>query len=245
MNSLKIIELNGRRTVDSREVAEMIGMQHCDLLKKVRGYHRILDKEELLSPQFFIESSYINSQNKEQPCYLLTKKGCEMVANKLTGEKGVLFTARYVEAFNAMETNQLQLQNLSPELQFMIQSEIKLKEHDRRLDQLEGDLPITPYECNLISREVKLRIKKIINEYNLVLNSKQRRKLFYEIKHDATIIAGVSQYNHILKKDLDRIIAYINNWDPSVATLAGILGYKQQSLFKNEHKKRHSTTDQD
>ena len=28
-----------------------------------------------------------------------------MVANKLTGEKGILFTAQYVEAFNEMETN--------------------------------------------------------------------------------------------------------------------------------------------
>ena len=26
-----------------------------------------------------------------------------MVANKLTGEKGVIFTAQYVEAFNKME----------------------------------------------------------------------------------------------------------------------------------------------
>lgn len=34
---------------------------------------------------------------------MLTKKGCEMVANKMTGEKGVLFTAAYVTAFNKME----------------------------------------------------------------------------------------------------------------------------------------------
>lgn len=251
MDSLKIIELNGQRTVDSREVAEMVGMQHKHLLEKVRNYEHILLSRNLGSVEFFIPSEYQDTTGRTLKCYLLTKKGCEMVANKLTGEKGVIFTARYVEAFNAMETNQLQLQNLSPELQFMIQTEIKdrqqdklLQQHEERFNQIESNLPITPYECNLISREVKLRIKKIIDEYNLVLNSKQRRKLFNEIKHDATIIAGVSQYNHILKKDLDRIIAYINNWYPSGATLAGILGYEQQSLFKNGHKKRHSLSDQ-
>ena len=37
------------------------------------------------------------------PCYLLSKMGCEMVANKLTGEKGILFTAAYVKRFNEME----------------------------------------------------------------------------------------------------------------------------------------------
>nr|DAR30594.1 MAG TPA: regulatory protein [Caudoviricetes sp.] len=245
MNSLKIIELNGQRTVDSREVAEMIEVTHANLLKKIRVYEDILLKSKLTSVDFFIPSEYQDTTGRTLKCYLLTKMGCEMVANKLTGEKGVVFTAKYVEAFNTMESNQLQLQNLSPELQFMIQSEIKLKEHDRRLDQLEGDLPITPSECNLISREVKSRIKKVISENNLIVNNKQRRKLFNEIKHDATIIAGVTQYNYILKKDLDKVIAYINNWYPSGATLAVIMGYEQQSLFKNEHKKRHSTTNQD
>jgi len=37
------------------------------------------------------------------PCYLITKKGCDMVANKMTGEKGVLFTATYVTKFDEME----------------------------------------------------------------------------------------------------------------------------------------------
>ena len=29
--------------------------------------------------------------------------GCELLANKMTGEKGILFTARYVKKFNDME----------------------------------------------------------------------------------------------------------------------------------------------
>lgn len=30
---------------------------------------------------FFIKSSYKSEQNKEMPCYLLTKKGCDMAAD--------------------------------------------------------------------------------------------------------------------------------------------------------------------
>lgn len=37
------------------------------------------------------------------PCYLCTRKGCEMIANKLTGQKGVAFTALYINAFHKME----------------------------------------------------------------------------------------------------------------------------------------------
>lgn len=51
---------------------------------------------------FFVPSTYTDSTGRTLPCYLLTKKGCDMVANKMTGEKGVLFTAAYVTAFEKM-----------------------------------------------------------------------------------------------------------------------------------------------
>jgi hypothetical protein len=52
---------------------------------------------------FFIENRYQSEQNKTIPCYLITRKGCEMVANKMTGAKGVQFTAAYINRFHAME----------------------------------------------------------------------------------------------------------------------------------------------
>ena len=52
---------------------------------------------------YFIKSSYRTEQNKELPCYEVTKLGCDFLANKSTGEKGVLFTARYVKRFYEME----------------------------------------------------------------------------------------------------------------------------------------------
>lgn len=91
--------------VDSRQVAEMTRKNHKDLLRDIRGYIEIMEQggqRKIAPSDFFIPSVYINSQNKEQPCYLLTKKGCDMVANKMTGEKGVLFTAAYVTAFEEM-----------------------------------------------------------------------------------------------------------------------------------------------
>ena len=37
------------------------------------------------------------------PCYLVTKKGCEFIAHKLTGQKGTEFTAKYINRFHEME----------------------------------------------------------------------------------------------------------------------------------------------
>ncbi len=51
---------------------------------------------------FFIESTYQDGKGETRPNFLITKKGCDMIANKTTGKKGVLFTAAYVTAFEEM-----------------------------------------------------------------------------------------------------------------------------------------------
>jgi len=88
---------------DSREVAEMVGKDHKHLLRDIDGYISVLGQSKIGPSDFFVKSTYTSSQNKQLPCYLITKKGCEFVANKLTGEKGIIFTAAYVNAFHYME----------------------------------------------------------------------------------------------------------------------------------------------
>jgi len=106
MYDLTVIKQNGGAYIDSREVAEAIGKRHHHLLRDINGYIKIMresTKTNFGFSEFFLESSYFDSTGRELPCFLLSKMGCEMVANKLTGEKGVLFTAAYVAKFNAME----------------------------------------------------------------------------------------------------------------------------------------------
>lgn len=103
MKELQILHIDGKNVIDSRLVAERIGMQHKDLLKKIRNYESILTGAKLRPLDFFIKHEYADAKGEIRLCYLLTKEGCEMVGNKLTGEKGVLFTAEYVTAFNHME----------------------------------------------------------------------------------------------------------------------------------------------
>ena len=104
-NNLTVIERDGQLLVDSREVAEMISVKHFNLLEKIKGYIQILENRKINSLNFFVENSYTVDGNKRPyKYYLLTRKGCDMVANKTNGEKGVLFTAQYVTRFEEMET---------------------------------------------------------------------------------------------------------------------------------------------
>lgn len=105
MNELKVLGYHGMQVVDSRDVAQMVEKQHKNLLRDIDGYIEAMQNFTGLKIEpsdFFIKSTYKDSTGRTLPCYFLTKKGCDMVANKMTGEKGVLFTAAYVTAFEKM-----------------------------------------------------------------------------------------------------------------------------------------------
>lgn len=101
-NQVEIIkQVNDQDVMDSRDVAKMIGKAHAHLMRDISRYINDMEHDPKLdSAQFFIESSYIDPNKRERPCYLLTKQGCEFVSNKLTGKKGTIFTATYVGLFN-------------------------------------------------------------------------------------------------------------------------------------------------
>ena len=91
------------QVLDSREVAEMVGKQHKNLLADIRSYTAELAELKIEPGEFFRISNYKDSNNQGRPCYRVTKKGCEFIAHKLTGIKGTGFTAKYINRFHDME----------------------------------------------------------------------------------------------------------------------------------------------
>ena len=95
--------------IDSREVARMMEKTHKEILRYIEGDDSVIsiaeciEKQGALLSSYFIESSYYTDDNRKCKCYLVTKKGCELLGNKQKGEKGMLFSIAYVERFNEME----------------------------------------------------------------------------------------------------------------------------------------------
>lgn len=92
-----------RTTITSMEVAQMVGKEHSKLLKDIRRYSDQLAEAKIGLGDFFTESTYLDANNQSRPCFMVTKKGCEFIAHKLTGQKGTEFTARYINRFHEME----------------------------------------------------------------------------------------------------------------------------------------------
>lgn len=98
-----------KTTISTLEIAEMMEISHNDILRKIdgrkdrKGYVQILTESQMAVSDYFIPSSYHDVSGKENKCYEVTKLGCDFLANKFTGEKGIIFTAKYVKRFHDME----------------------------------------------------------------------------------------------------------------------------------------------
>lgn len=92
--------------LDSRLVAELAGKGHSDLLKDLRQYNTYLQRGKIPATDFWVEDTYKGRNGKTLPCYQISKKGCEFIQHKMTGQKGAIFTAKYINAFHDMGERQ-------------------------------------------------------------------------------------------------------------------------------------------
>lgn len=91
------------QTLSSIEVAEMVEKEHHKLLRDLRRYEEQFIEAKIGLNDFFLKSEYKDSIGRTLPCYRITKKGCEFIAHKMTGTKGTIFTARYINRFHEMQ----------------------------------------------------------------------------------------------------------------------------------------------
>ena len=89
----ELVNLTNEVTMTSVEVVELINKfrleegnttlkKHDVLLRDIRNEINTLNEFGIIGHNNFVESYYINSQNKKQPCYQLTKSGIMQILNK-------------------------------------------------------------------------------------------------------------------------------------------------------------------
>lgn len=221
MRQLKIKNYNGLNVTDSREVADMIGKRHSDLLRSIDNYVEILTNAKLRSLEFFIKSSYEDSKKEIRPCYLLTKQGCEMVANKMTGEKGILFTAEYVQAFNQMEehikqpkmlsaTEQLELQ-----LQAMKEQDKKIEAVNERVAAIEERMTIETGKQKVLSDLVNKKVVAVLGGKDAPAYKELGTKAFRQCWRDYKNKLDIASYKDTPLKDFEMGKKIIIDWQPT------------------------------
>ena len=96
---IKTVNKEEVTVVTSLDVAETFGKEHARVLRDIRD----LDCSDEFRVGNFAESYYINTQNKKQPMYYITRDGFTILVMGYTGEKAMRFKEAYIRQFNAME----------------------------------------------------------------------------------------------------------------------------------------------
>lgn len=101
ISSVDLVDIiNYFRKEESTEDKPKAMLQHKDFMKKIRRELEVLVSLGLGGERNISQSSYINSQNKEQPCYSLNKDGMLMMLNS----ESTLVRYKTVEYINKLET---------------------------------------------------------------------------------------------------------------------------------------------
>lgn len=187
MSQLNIVNNQGKLLADSRDIATMTGKRHDHLVRDIEGYKAVLDENPNLGSQdFFIESTYKTvGNNKTYKHFLLTRLGCDMVANKMIGTKGVLFTATYVSRFAEME-RKLAMPNLPQNykealvaLVDQVDKNEKLHTENLMLEQRVREYePKMTYLDQIIHSKDTVTVTQIAKDYGI--SGKELNKILHE-----------------------------------------------------------------
>ena len=137
----------------------MVGKEHKELLRDIRRYAKQFNESNIALVDFFEESSYKDGKGESRPCYLVTKKGCEFIAHKLTGVKGTEFTAKYINRFHELEDAIKKPLTALEQIALLAQGTVELEQKVETVEQkvyfIENDMPLFGAESDELSAHVK------------------------------------------------------------------------------------------
>lgn len=154
-----------QKYLSSREVAEMVGKDHSDLLKDIRRYQEYLNEGNFPLVEYFKEDTYQDAKGETRNCYLISKKGCEFIAHKMTGQKGAIFTAKYIERFHEMQDtlskplSQLELMQMS--INQLVEQEKRMNSIENRMDMIEAKSITRPVDYYTIAGFASIKNLKV------------------------------------------------------------------------------------
>lgn len=154
-----------QKYLNSREVAEMVEKEHKNLIRDIRIYTEYLTESNFEPSDYFIEDTYKDSTGRTLACFKVTKKGCEFIAHKLTGQKGAIFTAKYIERFHemqdALQKPMTQLEIMQMSINQLVEQERRMNELESRMNMIEAKSQTVPNEYFTIAGFATIRKQKI------------------------------------------------------------------------------------
>lgn len=231
-NIIKILNQDGQLVVTSRQIAENFEKEHKHVLETIRN----LVAENSAVKNMIIESSYEN-RGKQYPEYLLTRDGFSLLVMGFTGAKALEWKLKYIEAFNKMEeTLKNPYKGLSKELQAVFILDKKTQEIEKKVDDLEANMPLFNVECKELQSLVKKVGTKALGGYKspAYRNNSLRGKVYSDIQHQLRREFGVERYEAIKRCQLETAQRIVTEYKVPLVLQNEIQAINNQVSFDKE-----------
>lgn len=223
MNELVIMK--GQQAVTtSLQVAEVFGKEHKNVLRDISN----LNLDRLNFEHMFMESTEPDLYGRDRRIYYMNRDGFTLLAMGFTGKKALDFKIKYIEAFNNMEKaiKEERIQLPSDPMKVLELIFEANKNTDKKVDRIDKDVKylkdnqrIDSAEYSYISKKVSKKVYEYIDMHGLTLTAPQRSKLFKDISRGINEVTGVKTRSQLRQKDFDIADEFIDNWQPSTATV--------------------------
>ncbi|UOO46907.1 Rha family transcriptional regulator [Enterococcus casseliflavus] len=213
-----VIMKDQQAVTTSLQVADNFGKRHSDVLESVKN----LVTENSVA-KYFSEGFYEN-RGKEYPLYYMNRDGFTLLAMSFTGKAALQFKLKYIEAFNQMEDHIKQQQQIpdTPRGLALLalaaneEASKRIDEIDERLVDIEENKLITTEDKGTIDRAVQKKVYQICKDQHLGQGAKSM--LFQDLGSSIKQLFGVPNRGRIKDKDFQKVLGFIDHWQPSSVT---------------------------
>ena len=235
MTNIKVMYAGQQQTITSLEVVTMVGREHKNVMRDIEKIRTDLNALKVEPVKYFVESTYKGRNGQERPMFLLTKQGCELYGNRMTGIEGTAFAVKYIERFNEMEQviqHNLPTDPLELALTAALDTRKEVAAIKEDVDYLKDNMRINTYQEKTLQDIVKGKAMKALGGYKSLAYEMLATKVFRAAWRDFKNHFGISTYKELPAKRFDEGVKLLNYWEPGASLRMDIESYQnQQSLI--------------
>ncbi|MCT6859612.1 MAG: ORF6C domain-containing protein, partial [Apilactobacillus sp.] len=152
-----------------------------------------------------------------------------------TGRKANQFKIEYIKAFNLMNES-LKNQTVSvietPEDKLALTMTVanrtvkRVATIEKDIDELKNKVVIDSGSYGAIGRNVNHKVYRYLDEHKYAKNNKNTSLMFKDINTGIKQIANVRTRSQIKNKDFEKVMQYIDAWEPATATKMELINKK-------------------
>ena len=172
-------------------VAEKFGKEHSKVIRTIESL--VLGEANFGLANYFEKSSYVGSQNKPRPMYIMNRDGFSLLVMGFTGKKALQFKLEFINAFNEMERYIKENKPKMSQAEFLLQQAQMFVEMERRTSKIENEIAEMKKERE--EATYALLTEQYLSKDSLpeLSEAKQRRQNIRRMINDYSAATGLRQ----------------------------------------------------